>query len=427
MLAVAIRIFGFLVGSAAVAATTDFERELVLTPHVGDRAEDTEIVRWQQAAQQGSGTRDALTRLGWAYVSKARRTLDAGFYKLAEKTIDVAERQFSPNADTRVLRGHVWHNLHRFTEAEEIARELVAERGAPAELALLSDVLVEQGKLVEAVAVVQRLADTKPGAEANVRIAHLRWLKGEMSGAVAAMTAAAAAISARDVETDAWIHTRLSGLWLQVGDLTRAGRCAEQALARVADFAPALLAHGRVLFAQSDAVAAVEVLERAAALNPLPEYQWWLADGLRALGRDVAAAKIEARIESHGAANDPRTLALFLATRGERIPTAVRLAREELAYRQDVFTYDAVAWASAAAGDLAAADDAMRAALAENTCDARLFLHAGEIARRCGRLTEAARHFAAAHRAAPTLTPSEHALLKRRLTATLEASSQNHP
>ena len=89
----------------------------------------------------------------------------------------------------------------------------------------------------------------------------------------------------------------------------------------------------------------------------------------------------------------------------------MRLARAELAERAEVFSHDALAWALFADGDVAAADQAMRAALAEGTRDARLSLHAGEIAHAAGRTDEARGHFTRAWEAAGTLLPSERARL----------------
>lgn len=409
----ALRSLALFAGLALSAVAADFDREIILTPHDGSAVEDREIRRWQEKAGDAAAKVEVYERLGWAYVTKARRTLDAGFHTLAEKTTRVMDAQFGVTPAAQLLRGHVWHNLHRFREAEAIARALVAEHESAAGYALLSDVLVEQGKLTEGIAAVQRLNDLKPGVEAYTRIAHVRWLRGDLPGAVAAMTMAAQAASPRDAEAGAWIVTRLSGLHLQAGDPTRALALADDALGRTAEFAPALLARGRALVALGQLPAAAAALERAMALNPLPEYQWWLADVCRALGRSAAAEKVEAALLARGAAEDPRTFALFLATRGQDGATAVRRAREELAQRQDVFSHDALAWALARNGELAAAQAMMLTALAEGTQDARLFLHAGEIARRAGRREEAASFLEKAQAAAGTLTPSERALLSR--------------
>ena len=401
------------------AAIPNLDREIVFAPHAGAAREDAEIVRWQQAIRPDQAGRagasvagaEAFERLGWAYIAKARRTLDAGYYGLAERTAGVMVAEFGATPGANFLRGHALHNLHRFAEAEEIARGLTASRGLPVDFALLSDVLVEQGEVAEAIVALQRFAELRPGAEASSRISHVRWVRGDVNGAVAAMEDALRASSPREPENQAWLFVRLAMLRLQTGDHAAALALADTVIGRLSDYAPALLMHGKALLALGKKAEAILALRMAAELNPLPEYQWWLADSFRSGGREDEARSVEAQIVSRGAAADPRTLALFLATRGEDTAQAVRLARAELVQRADIFSQDALAWALFANGELAAAEVAMRAALAEGTRDARLSLHAGEIARAAGRTEEARGHFARALEGAGTLLPAERSRL----------------
>ena len=73
---------------------------------------------------------------------------------------------------------------------------------------------------------------------------------------------------------------------------------------------------------------------------------------LRASGHADQAAAVETQLRQSGAVADPRTYSLYLATRGESVETALRLAQAELVARGDVFTYDALAWAFAASSKL---------------------------------------------------------------------------
>lgn len=413
--------FGLVVGTVALGAAEAPARDklaeaVILAPQGGTASEDAEIARWQERVRADGAKAENFERLGWALIAKARRTLDAGYYKLAEKTAEAMDARFGVSGESRLLRGHVLHNLHRFREAEAVARALVAERGLATDLALLSDALMEQGKLTEAVEALQRMVNVKPGAEAYSRIAQVRWLKGDLRGAIAAMQEAEWSSDPRDAETNAWLLTRLASFYLQSGELPRSQAVAETALKRAPAYPPALLARGRALLALGQTEAAVGVLERAVELNPLPEYQWWLADALRAAGRTEAAAKTEAELKAHGEAADPRTLALFLATRHEEAPWAVKLAQAELENRTDVQTHDALAWALAASGDLPAAETEMRVALAEHTADARLWWHAGEIALGRGQPEAAQVFFEKAQPLAAALTPAERAQLEIRLT-----------
>jgi len=190
------------------------------------------------------------------------------------------------------------------------------------------------------------------------------------------MQLAVRAASPNDPESAAWVFSRLAIYRLQAGDTTQASRDCEAALQFQPDYAPALLARGRILLAEEKFADAIAPLRRAAQLNPLPEYQWVLAEAFRAAGQVGEAAAIEAKINDH---DDPRTVALFLATTGKDAATALRLATAELPTREDVFTLDALAWALHAAGKETEAQTTMRRALAEGTQDARLFLHAATI------------------------------------------------
>lgn len=396
----------------SAAARVSLDAAIVLTPQPGTEKEDRDIQLWQARAKDAGAKVAVFERLGWAYVAKARRTLDAGYYKLAERTADVMDARFGASADSRLLRGHVLHNLHRFAEAEKIAAGLAAERGSPDDYGLWSDTLMEQGRLDEAVTALQHMVDLRPGLESYSRIAHLRWLKGDLAGATRAMEDAVHAGSPRDAETYSWTLTRLSLYYLQAAQAPRALLIAEAAARYTPDYPPALLAEGRALLALGRTGEARAVLPRAAGLNPLPEYQWWLADTERLQGA-AAAAATEAALLARGEAADPRTLALYLATRGVEPKRALALAEAELGNRQDVFTHDAVAWAAWAAGDLPRAERESALAGAEHTADARLYFHAAGIALATGRVAAARELAAKARTLGPTLTPGEAAALAR--------------
>ena len=113
-----------------------------------------------------------------------------------------------------------------------------------------------------------------------------------------------------------------------------------------------------------------------------------------------------------GAANDPRTFALFLATQGRETARAVQLAERELLERADVHTHDALAWALAANGRWVEAEPHSAKALAEGTDDPRLLLHAGIIAAKLGRAVDAGKHLAQAFRREQALLPVERENLR---------------
>jgi Flp pilus assembly protein TadD len=301
--------------------------------------------------------------------------------------------------------------MHRFSEAEKIARELVETRGLAYDFGLLGDALIEQGKTSEAALAYQKMMDMRPGPQAYSRAAHLRWLKGDTEGARALMFMSAQAAGV--TESAAWAWSKLAIYELQAGQIKRAHDICDATLRTRPDYAPALLALGRVLLAENKIGEAVAALERAAKLNPLPEYQWALADALSAANRDGDAATVEQRLASTGQANDPRSYSLFLATRGREPEVALRLAEEELKVRRDIYTLDALAWAQSAKGDAAEAWKTMRSALELETADARLYMHAAVISAQAGEAARAKMYAGKAAKFAFSLLPSERVRLKR--------------
>jgi tetratricopeptide (TPR) repeat protein len=376
-----------------------------------DAGDDATIATLQRDVRERRAPTRAAEQLGYRYIAKARLSNDAGFYTIAEQTAACLE-SFEPNDPAALLlRGHALHQMHRFAEAEQIARRLIGVREFVLDYGLLGDVLMEQGRLAEAATAYQKMIDLKPFYQSYTRAAHLRWLKGDLDGAIELMQTAVRAASPRDKESVAWAYARLAVYELQRGRLEDAARMTNASLQYVPDYAAALLARGRIQLAQKHPTDAIATLETAARLNPLPEYQWALADALRAANRTDEAVLTEKALVANGA-EDPRTLSLYLSTRREERERAVQLARQELEKRRDIFTLDALAWALAAAGELAEASDVMNRALAEGTQDGRLFLHAAVIAAASGRSAEAQRWAGKARMLQFTLLPSELGVLR---------------
>ena len=389
----------------------------IFAPHRGSDPIDSQIVAAQQKAA-GSKDARALEKLGWLFVQKARLSNDPGYYKLAERCALAIEEAHPDQPDALLLRGHVVGAMHRFRDAEVVARRLVAQREFILDYALLGDALMEQGRVDEAVDAYQKMADLKPCLQAYTRIAHVRWLKGDLEGAIEAAEEAVGTGTGRDPEPLVWALTKLASYRLQNGEPTIAETTVNDALAKLPHYAAALLLRGRLRLAQDSPAEALDDLREAARLNPLPDYQWTLSDALRAAGKVEEAVAVETELEARGASEDPRTFALYLATRGHRAEESLRLAHDELTQRQDIFTYDALAWACLAAGRATDAQGYIRKALAEGTQDARLMLHAGLISAALA-APEASEQLAAAQAARQTLLPSERTALDRALGAPL--------
>jgi tetratricopeptide (TPR) repeat protein len=411
----------------ATAEIFDDPLLLALAPQTLDSPNDKEISRLQQQLRNGRNLQVGLEQLGWAFVAKARESFDPGFYKLAEQCARCIEKCNPKSQEAMLLRAHVLQNLHRFKESETLARRLVEQRGLSIDYGLLGDALMERGKLSDAVEAYQLMMNLKPDLRAYARAAHMRWLKGDLAGAIEAMELAVSAASPSDAESAAWANTRLAFYEFQAGHVDEAERRCAFALSLQNNYAPTLLLNGKMRLAQNRFREAADALQNAAKLNPLPEYQWTLAEALRADGRENEASGIEVQLRNHGASSDPRTMALFFATRHENPETALRLARMELDSRSDVFTHDALAWSLAAADKVGEAYGEIQRALAEGTEDGRLFFHAGMIASRAGHATDAKYWLRKASELSHLLLPSERNELQKAVACGVEKKASIAP
>ncbi|HEU4927955.1 MAG TPA: DUF4331 family protein [Vicinamibacterales bacterium] len=216
---------------------------------------DTEIQRLQQALRDERTPSRAAEQLGYRFITRARLSNDAGFYTLAEQAALCMASIDAADPAALLLRGHVLHQMHRFGEAELIARRLVAGREYVLDYGLLGDALMEQGRLTEAATVYQKMIDLKPFYQSYTRAAHLRWLKGDLDGAIEMMQAAIKAASPRDPESVAWAYSRLGFYELQRGRLTDAERMIDASRRYLPDYAAALLVHGWIQLARGARIA----------------------------------------------------------------------------------------------------------------------------------------------------------------------------
>jgi len=244
------------------------------------------------------------------------------------------------------------------------------------------------------------------------------------------MRLAVEAGNSRDPEPAAWAYSQLAFYQLAGNNTGPARRSLDRALDFVPQYPPALFLRSKLELADSEPARAVETLQAAVAQSPLPEYQWALADSADLAGDRDLSVKTEKGIREHGAAEDPRSFALFLASRNADSLGAVKLAQDELLSRRDIFTYDAVAWTALAAGNIEEASANIERALNEHTVDARLLYHAGTIAAAAGDQAKAASWLERASAIQQMLHPSERADLLQQLKA-LEARmpllSKNQP
>ncbi len=360
---------------------TSPEKKLALQRLSGSTAVDRAVDLAQAAVRRNPANLDLWISLGHTWVRKAREANDPGFYHNAKACADVVLRELPENKLALNLQALVLLNNHEFEAARALARKIL-ERNADDAMAYgsLSDAELELGLYDDAARDAQTMVDLKPNLPSYSRASHLAWLRGDVKGAVDSVKRAIdAGRDPRNREPRAWVLVQAATIFLHQGDLDGADAGFDMALAWLPEFAPALAGKGRVAIARRDAVKAVDYLGRAYKESPLVETAWLLGDARALEGDKAGADDMYARVRSDGRKTDPRTLSLFLSSRGEAPDLALRLAEEEYAVRKDVYTEDAVAWALYRAGKVEDAKGRIAKARRLGTPDPRLVYHEGAI------------------------------------------------
>jgi len=370
----------------------------------------------QAAVRAAPGRAESWVTLAQAFVQAARAQQDPSLYAQARDAVERSLALAPTLRSARTMEAVVLLQEHRFREVALRAHGLLLDQPHDASAqALLADAQTELGQYDQAADTVQRMIDQKPNAASYVRAGWLRWLDGDVEGALEITRLAASASSPLDGQTRAFCQTQLGSIEWARGALGPADLAFTDALTAFPGYAPALIGRARVALALGRPADAAGLLEPAAHAGALPELLWVYADALAAAGRPEASAAAEKILEQTGARLDPRTYALWAASRGRPPAHALALALAETEVRDDLYTEDALAWSYYQSGQLAAARRAADQALARGTRDPRLYYHAGMIAAASGQPVRARHLLATALALNPGFDPGAAAVARQTL------------
>ena len=331
-------------------------------------------------------------QLAIALSRRARETSDPTFYAAAE---DALKRSFelSPgNLEAEKIR--VWLALgrHEFPDALKAAQAL--QEKAPNDVLVygfLVDANAEFGNYAEAENAAQRMLDLHPGnLPALTRAAYLRELFGDIDGAFELMDMAYQATPVAETEDRAWIVTQMAHLKMAAGDTQAAGRLLQQALQLFPRYHYALSNLAKIRQMQGRFTEAIRLLQQLYAEAPHAENLYLLAEGFEKAGQteDAQAAFAEFERKSLKEAvmkdNSSRELVFYYADHANEPAKALEIAQQERAWRHDVYTLDAYAWALHVNRRDQEARKQIETALAVGLRDFKLFQHAAVIAASLG-------------------------------------------
>lgn len=326
--------------------------------------------------------------LAGAYLQKMRETADGAYLERASQLVDRVLKAQPQDYPARSRRLEIELMRHRFALVIADGTKLLRER--PNDFAvwgLVGDAQMERGDYDAAADTYQRMADLRPGLASYNRIAFYRFLTGDATGAMEAMRLAIRAGAGGEPENLAWCLTDLGHMLRKTGASDEAERAFREALVRFPGYHPALAGLGRTQAGRGQDAVAIESVLGAQRQAPFPEYAGLLAKLFRKTGqadaerRQLALLEVADKLDQAAGEVANRQLALAYADLNYRPARALALAQAELVVRQDVYTYDALAWALFRNHHFAEAADAMQKAMAQHTPEPTFLAHAEAIQR----------------------------------------------
>ncbi|MGA2588802.1 MAG: tetratricopeptide repeat protein [Bryobacteraceae bacterium] len=338
--------------------------------------------------------------LATALVRRAQETSEAGFYAQAEEAVKKSLELAPDNFDTEKIQVSILLGEHEYTAALEAAKKL--NKRVPDDVmvyGLLTDANVELGNYNDAENAAQWMLNLRPGnLPALIRAAHLRELFGDAEGAYELMDMAYQSTAPTETGDRAAILTQMGHLRFASGNTEVAEKFFQQALTSFPGYYSALENLAQVRIAQKRYEEAVVLLQQRYRAAPHAGNCYDLAEALQLAGRDAEAQKAfaefetRALLESSRSQNSNRELVFYYVDRAHQPAKALKVAQQEHAWRHDVYTLDAYAWALHVKGRDAEARKQIETALAVGIRDAKLFRHAGEIVLKSGDLAAAERY-----------------------------------
>ena len=358
----------------------------------------------RQAISEKPGEYTGYNLLATALVRRAQATSDVGLYRQAAEAVKQSLQLAPNNFDAEKIQVLILLGEHEYPAALELATAL--NKRLPDDVMVygwLTDANVELGNYKDAEVAAQWMLDLRPGnLPALTRAAHLRELFGDAEGAYELIEMAFQSTPATETADRAALLKVMGRLRLATGSPEKAEQFFQRALTTFPSDPAALGNLAQLRITERRYGEAVELLQQRDQALPQARNLLDLAEALQLAGRDTEARKAfadfetKALAESNSKNNSNRELVFYYADHAHQPAKALDLAKREYAWRHDVYTLDAYAWALHSNGQDAEARKQIEIALAVGIRDSRIFEHAGEIALKSGDRAAAQQYLQAA-------------------------------
>jgi tetratricopeptide (TPR) repeat protein len=343
----------------------------------------------------------AYNELATADQRRARETANPKYFKDADDALTEGLKLDSSDFQLQKTQVALMLGRHQFAQALERAKAL--NQHVPDDVmtyGYLGEANIGLGNYPEAVTDAQWMMNMRPRNTPALMVgATLRTVYGDAHGAIDFLKMASSQTSPAEVEELAWIDNQIASIQIglgQVDEATHTLNAAEQAFPHYLYTVENL---ALVRMAQRRAGDAVQLWMQAASMDKDPHVLYELAAAQEVAGRSNDSRATYAKFEKLAGAPETATdnsrvdLILMYAASSATAPNALKIAQQEIAKRQDVWTLDAYASALFANGKFQEADAAVQKAIAVGIQSAQIFDHAGHIAQKLNRSEDAAKYF----------------------------------
>ncbi|MBB5060024.1 tetratricopeptide (TPR) repeat protein [Granulicella aggregans] len=377
----------------------------LLTPLPTDT--DRLIHKAQSLASNNPKQAKAYSSLGASYFQRARETGDASDYQLAEealtKSLELVSTDFSADEPLSTL-AEVCMGEHRFNDALTYSQKALSlGSGDVSSFAIVGDAYADMGSYDKAAQAYARLTPrdmtlTPRAAYArDSRLAYLKFVAGDTPAAIALMKAAVEEGNMAQLPSEnlAWLYYELGEFDFQTGSYGPADIAYLTALNIHPGDYRALASLAKLRAASSRYDEAILLYQKAIDVVPMPIFVAELGDLYAKTSHPAEATKQYQLVQYIGLLGQinqvlhNRDLALFYADHDIKLPESLALAQKELEVRQDVYTWDALAWALYKNGNIPEAAKMSEKALQYGTKDSILLFHSGMILMRDNQLDRA--------------------------------------
>jgi tetratricopeptide (TPR) repeat protein len=352
----------------------------------------------------------AYNELALAFLTRARETADSRYLIDAENALTQGLSLDAKDFQLQRTQVALMLSRHQFAQAKEKAR--ILNRRTPDDVmtyGYLAETDIALGDYVEAETNAQWMLNLRPNNIPGLLIgAELRTLYGDTHGAIDFLNLAYSETSPTEVEELVWIANQIASIEIESGQSDAAAQILEQAERLFPQYIYTMENLARIRIEQNRVSEAVQLWMQAKLLDEDPHALYELAKAQEAAGQSedarVTYAEFERRASKSGSITDASRLDLILMYAGSpsTAPNALKLAQQEIAARQDVWTLDAYAWALYANAKFQDAEAAIQKAMAVGILSAQIFDHAGHIAQKLNHNEDASKYFALCLKSNPT-------------------------